>query len=84
MSTKTLDNLMEQAVSLTVDEQLLLASYLVEHARKAYPQSVARRQWREIHGCAQSLSAGEDVQQWVSRTRQEADEERDQQWRPVP
>jgi len=83
MSTKTLDNLMQQAVSLTVDEQLLLASYLVDRVRMAYPQSVARRKWREIRGRSQALLTGEDAQAWVSRTRREADEQREQSRRSV-
>lgn len=69
MSTRTLDNLMQQANSLTVAEQLLPASYLVDRARTAYLQSAERRKWGEIRGRAQLLPAGEDAQEWVSRTR---------------
>jgi len=84
MSTETLDELMRQVESLTVDEQLRLAAYLVERARRTHPSLVSRRKWREICGAAKYPLLGEDAQAWVSRTRREADERRKRQWKRIP
>lgn len=43
-----------------------------------------RRFWREIRGLVAYPMFGEDAQQWVSRTRREADEQREKQWRCTP
>ena len=75
MTTETVDDLRRKAETLTADEQLQLASFLVELARKAYPHATPRK-WRELQGRAQYPLAGEDAQAWVSRTRREADERR--------
>lgn len=80
MSSETLDLVMKQVDKLTVDEQLRLVSYTVERARKAYVRR-PRRKWSEICGIAPYPLVGEDAQAWVSRTRREADEERERQWR---
>jgi hypothetical protein len=77
MSARTLKELMAQADSLTLDEQLRLAAYLVERVRSGRPP---RRKWREIRGLARPSLLGEDAQAWVSRTRREADEHRERQW----
>lgn len=77
MSSITLNELMAQANSLTLDEQLRLAAYLVERARVG---QVARRKWREIRGLAHPSLLGEDAQTWVSRSRLDADEQRQRQW----
>jgi len=77
MSVEKLDRLIEQADSLTVDEQLRLAAYLVERARGAYRSPAPRRKWRDIRGLARHPMLGEDAQAWVSRTRREADEQRE-------
>jgi len=80
MATDTLEMLMRQARTLTVDEQLRLAAYLVEQARKGYVPTRGRK-WREIRGIAPYPLVGEDAQEWVSRTRREGDEERERQLR---
>jgi hypothetical protein len=77
MPSKTLDELMVQANSLTLDEQLRLAAYLLERVRTGHSP---RRKWREIRGLAHPSLLGEDAQSWVSRTRDEADEHRERQW----
>lgn len=77
MSARTLKELMAQADSLSLDEQLRLAAYLVERVRAEHSP---RRKWREIRGLARPSLLGEDAQAWVSRARREADEHREHQW----
>lgn len=84
MSTATLTYLIQQTESLTVDEQLRLATHLVERARKVYPTTALRRKWREIFGRVPYPLVGEDAQAWVSQTRRQADEQREQQWQGKP
>ncbi len=77
MSSKTLTDLLQQVNSLTTDEQLRLAAYLVERAREACPPLTRHRSWREMQGSVPGRALGEDAQEWVSRTRREADERRE-------
>lgn len=81
MSTDVLTDLIRQADQLTPDEQLRLATYLVDKARAAYPAAKPRRKWAEISGAAPYPLMGEDAQAWVSRTRREGDEQREQRRR---
>jgi len=82
MESQRMKKLIRQADSLTVDEQLRLAAYLLERAGKASVLcAVPRKKWREIYGIAEHPLAGEDAQDWVSRTRRESDEHREQQWK---
>ncbi len=80
MATDKLEMLIKQSSTLTVDEQLRLAAYLVEQARQGYAPA-PRRKWREIRGIAPYPLVGEDAQTWVTRTRREGDEERERQLR---
>ncbi len=84
MSTATLTHLIQQTETLTIDEQLRLATHLVERARKVYPTTAGRRKWREILGLVSYPLAGEDAQTWVSQSRRQADEHREQQWQGKP
>lgn len=70
----TLQNLMRQADSLSPDDQLRLAEYLVSRARRVKARS--SRRWQDLGGIAPNLLSGEDAQEWVSRTRRESDERR--------
>jgi len=81
MSADLLNDMIKQVDKLTPDEQLRLATYLVDKARTAYPVAEPRRKWAEIRGIARPSLFGEDAQAWVSRTRREGDERREQQWR---
>lgn len=74
MSSKTLSDLFQQVNSLTTDEQLRLAAYLVERAREACPPPTRHRSWHEMQGSIRARAVGEDAQDWVSRTRRESDE----------
>ncbi|MBI3303214.1 MAG: hypothetical protein HYZ72_14195 [Deltaproteobacteria bacterium] len=40
-----------------------------------------RHNWMSVRGIASNLLGGEDAQGWVSRTRREADEHREKQWK---
>ena len=84
MSSRVLDNLIEQLDSLTVDKQLRLAAYLVERARGAYLSSTPPRRWSDIRGLASPSLLGQDAQVWVSRTRHEADKHRETSKRNQP
>lgn len=44
-------------------------------------ESVERHDWMSVRSIAPNLLGGEDAQAWVSRTRREADEGREQQWK---
>jgi hypothetical protein len=76
MTVETLERLIKQADSLTVDEQLRLATHLVERARESYRAVGPSRKWRTLRGMVRHPLLGEDAQTWVSRTRREADEQR--------
>jgi hypothetical protein len=76
MPTTTLTHLIQQTETLTIDEQLRLATHLVERARKVYPTTALRRKWREIFGIVPYPLVGEDAQTWVSQSRRQADEQR--------
>lgn len=74
--------LLKQAETLSANEQLTLAGMLIERARRATSPLPTGRKWMDIAGIAPYPLAGEDAQDWVSRTRAESGE-REQQWRPV-
>jgi len=82
MASKKLMEIMKQADSLSPDEQLDLISHLAQHARESYVEAKPRRKWSEISGIAPyPLTGEEDAQDWVTRSRREDDEHREQQLR---
>lgn len=83
MSAQVLESIIKKADSLTVDEQLRLVAYLAERVRTVAAIG-PRRRWTEIQGVAPHPLLGEDAQSWVSRTRHEADEQRERQLRREP
>ena len=79
MASKELTNAIMHADQLSPDEQLELISHLAERARQALGQAKPRRSWSEIRGAAPyPLTGEEDAQAWVTRTRRESDEHREQ------
>lgn len=78
--TQTLIELLHQSASLSTDEQLELAALLIEQARKK--TTSPRRKWLDVIGAAPYPLTGEDAQAWVTRTREEGEAGREQQWRP--
>jgi hypothetical protein len=79
MTHNTLQQLKQQADTLTLEEQLELIAYLAEKARQAQPTTKPRQRWSEIRGLVFTPALDEDAQTWVSRTRREADEHRESQ-----
>lgn len=67
----SIDELLQQAELLPLDQQLQFVVLLVERIRQRYPAKTPRPRWRDIQGSAPYPLAGEDAQVWVSRTRRE-------------
>ncbi len=74
------NDVIRQAGKLTPEEQLRLIAYLAEQARKSARKQPTPRHWRDIKGAAAYPLMDEDAQNWVSRTRQASDTQREQQW----
>lgn len=75
MNQNILKELKHQADTLTIEEQLELIAYLVEKARQAQFQTQNRQQWSDLSGLVTAPVFGEDAQSFISRTRQNADEQ---------
>ena len=78
--TVIVKEILRQAEPLSADEQLALAALLIEQARKKASAPIERRNWLDVVGAAPYPLTGEDAQVWVTRTRQEGDDERERQW----
>ncbi len=72
--------ILKQADTLSTDEQLALASILIERARKKAASQTGKRRWLDVMGAASYPMVEEDAQAWVTRERQEGDKEREQLW----
>jgi hypothetical protein len=81
MMATTLTELIEKVDALTAEDQLRLADHLVQRALQNLPTAQPRRKWREIRGLAKPSLFGEDAQAYISRTRREGDEQREQMLR---
>jgi hypothetical protein len=79
--TVKVKEILRQAEPLSADEQLALAALLIEQARKKASAPIERRNWLDLVVAAPYPLTGEDAQVWVTRTRQESDDERERQWR---
>lgn len=77
-SEQVLERIKQEADALNADEQLRLAAYLVERARSLLPEAQAGRKWRDLRGLYRHPMLGEDAQAWVTRTREDADNQREQ------
>jgi hypothetical protein len=82
----TLEQVEALAAQLPPEEQRRLAEKILQGltTEPAVVRPRAGRSWSEIRGIVPYPMCGEDAQQWVSRTRREADEQRERQWRPKP
>ena len=78
MSQELLQNLISQSDQLTAEELLHLVSYLTTRTQRSNLSNRPRRKLSEFKGRAPYPVVGEDAQAWVSRTRQEATEQREQ------
>jgi hypothetical protein len=86
MTPKTAEEAYEQIASLPVGERLRLVEKIAHDLslEPAPKEGEKRYSWLAIAGIAPNLLAGEDAQEWVSRTRREGDERRRKQWEPNP
>jgi hypothetical protein len=85
MSAALFDHLVEQTEQLTLEEQLALVARIVERARNnaktKVPSATGKRnRWLDASGLVKEPLFLEDAQAWVTRTRQEGDEQRERQW----
>jgi hypothetical protein len=73
-----LRSLLEQAEQLVPNERLELISHLANQLRVQAHSLPPKRKWSDLKGMAPYPLMGEDAQAWVSRTRREGDEHREQ------
>lgn len=73
-----INDVMRQVALLPLDEQLLLVERIVQGIRSMQPAPGPRVSWRDVRGKAPYPLLGEDAQQWVSRTRRDDTEHREQ------
>jgi hypothetical protein len=77
----TLEAVAGLAAQLPPAQQKQLAeSILQQLASGSQPPGARRRSWREIRGSVPYPLCGEDAQAWVTRSRQESEEQRERQW----
>jgi hypothetical protein len=69
------------AAQLPPGERRQLAETILRDLDSAGAGTARRRSWREIRGSAPYPLCDTDAQDWVSRSRRESDEHREQQWR---
>jgi hypothetical protein len=84
MANKTAEEVYEEVVrSLPPQERMRLVEKIAHELalQRSHAPTGRRDNWRELEGIAPDLLAGEDAQEWVTRTRQESDEDRDCQLR---
>jgi hypothetical protein len=70
MVSSVFDHVAREADALPSDEQLRLI------ARLAARPAENRPQWENFAGSVASPVCGEDAQEWITRTRQESDQQR--------
>ncbi len=78
MTTTALTELIEKADTLTLEEQRQLANHLMERVLRQKPEARPRRKWEDLIGLLPYPALGEDAQAYISRTRREGDEHREQ------
>lgn len=81
MMTSVLE-ILHRTEGWTADEQLTLATRLIEQARRQAVAAPPRHKWTDALGAAPYPLLAEDAQEWISRTRAAGDEEREKQWGP--
>lgn len=72
MTLETLEKIMQQTSRLSAEEQLLLASRLIERARQSLPAARPQNKWRNLRGAAKSTQLSEDAQAYITRSRAES------------
>lgn len=87
MTTSNAEQVYEQHVKpLPAKERLRLVEKIVQDLSVAPTEDgpTQRRRWSEIRGIVSYPLCGEGAQEWVSRGRREADEQRQKQGRQEP
>jgi hypothetical protein len=72
MRSEHLEKIMKEVDNLTIEE----IGHLIARLQMRMKTAAPRRKWAEIAGKAPYPLTGEDAQEWVSRTRREADAQR--------
>ena len=75
-SEQVLERIKQEVDGLNADEQLRLASYLVDRARSMLPVVQMGRKWRDLRGLYTHPMVDEDAQAWGTRNREDADDQR--------
>jgi hypothetical protein len=73
----SLQKMFSEIDKLTPEEQVTLLELLVERMKKHLIPAQNKRKWSDLKGMAAHPLFGEDAQQWVSQTRREGDEHRE-------
>jgi len=78
MALSVYEQVAREADTLPSDEQLRLIARLAERLAVAGAAGAAmnRPRWEDFAGSASASMCGEDAQHWVTRTRQESDQQR--------
>jgi len=76
MASTDCERILREAEQLPRDEQLRLIERLVTRLRMRPESDEDRPRLEDLAGTAPYPMCGEDAQEWVSRTRQEADDRR--------
>jgi len=78
MVSSVFDQVAREADALPSDEQLRLIARLAERlaAAGATQPGENRPRWEDFAGSVSAPMCGEDAQHWVTRTRQESDQQR--------
>ena len=87
MAKISIEKIYEQHTkSLPMAERLRLIEMTVHDlmAQPAEDEPPERYSWMSVRGIAPNLLGGEDAQAWASRTRREADDHREKQWKREP
>jgi hypothetical protein len=66
---------MKQSNSLNNEEKMEFIIYMAQSVKQIH-KNKTHRKWSDIRGAIPYSALGEDAQEWVSRTRREADEHR--------
>ncbi|HLN28211.1 MAG TPA: hypothetical protein VK395_10750 [Gemmataceae bacterium] len=77
----TLTAVAKLATLLPPTEQKQLAESILQRLASTPAPDLRRRAWHEIRGSVAYPLCGEDAQAWVTRSRQESQDQREQQWR---
>lgn len=78
MALEMFDKIMKQTSCLSAEEQLILASRLIERTRQSLSITQPQYKWRNLRGVARGAKLGEDTQAYIICTRVESDAHRDQ------